>query len=126
MWHEYLVVELIPVSVIKETTSSSSVWQSQFSLTCHDVTTNKQLSYCCFLDINSPVIKGLRFYKSKLYYLQKCSMVYSNALICLFFRRRKSLPKFLLGNYLKCVDLVVARQDISKHISMDHCFLTFR
>ena len=55
----------------------------------------------------SPVIKGLRFKKIK----SKGFMVYSNALICLLFRK-KSLPNFFLGNYLKCVDLVVARPDI--------------
>ena len=40
-----------------------------------------------------------------------------------YFSEKKSLPKFLLGNYLKYVDLVVARPDISKPISMDHFYL---
>ena len=61
------------------------------------------------------VIILLSFKKIK----SKGFMVYYNALICLY----KSLPKFLLGNYLKYVDLVVARPDISKHISIDNFYL---
>ena len=38
-------------------------------------------------------------------------MVYSNDLVCLLFRKKK-FTKIFLGDYLKYIDLVVARPDL--------------
>ena len=72
--------------------------------------------YC---DIISSVIKGLRFNKIK----SKGFMVY--VFYCFDMSTFQGggggvVAKISLENYLKCVDLVVARPDISKDIFMDH------